>query len=230
MKRILLIEDEPGLQIALEDKFRSEGYEITIKGDGIRGEEEAGKGGYDIILLDLMLPGRDGFAVCHNLRKAGNFTPILILTARNTDLDTVMGLRGGADDYLSKPFDMGVLLARIEALLRRASRNPPPNQEEKKQIITFGGFILDLDMGRLFKAGKAVELHAQEYRLLKFLAEQPGKVLTRNRILDEVWGYGSETSTRTVDMHVARLRRQLDEADIPRHLHTVRGLGYRFEL
>jgi len=229
MKRVLIIEDEPGLQVTLEDRLKAEGYEVTVKGDGIRGEEEAKRGTCDIILLDLMLPGRDGFAVCQNLRKAGLSIPILMLTARNSDLDTVMGLRQGADDYLAKPFDMGVLLARIEALLRRAGSPSPPGREGDAKIC-FGDFQLDREKGVLYLKEEPVALHAQEYRLLEYLVRESGKVLSRDRILDEVWGYGSETTTRTVDVHIARLRHKLREPEIPRHIHTVRGRGYRFEL
>ena len=227
MPRILIIEDEPGVQMTLEDRLQAEGYETEIRGDGIQGEEEARGGSYDLILLDIMLPGRDGFAVCRNLRQEGIQTPILMLTARNTDLDTIMGLRQGADDYLSKPFDMGLLLARMEALLRRAALNATPRRPGQ---LSFGKFLLDSGRGILQKGDEIIDLHAREFALLEFLSAHAGDLLSRDRILDEVWGYGSETTTRTVDVHVAKLRQKLGESELPRHIQTVRGRGYRFIL
>ena len=227
MKKILIIEDEKGLQITLEDRLRAEGFEVTIRSDGLSGEEEALKKRNDIILLDLMLPGRDGYAVCENIRKAGIKTPVLILTARNTNLDTVLGLRLGADDYLSKPFDMSVLLARIEALLRRSTLNIMPDKENKKEF-TFGEFLLDSHRGELLKNGKMIPLYGQEYRLLEYLVKHKDMVISRNTLLDEVWGYNTETSSRTVDVHIAKIRQKLEETDIPRHILTVRGRGYKF--
>jgi DNA-binding response OmpR family regulator len=212
--------------MTLEDRLQAEGYETEVRGDGLSGEEEARRSQYDLILLDIMLPGRDGFAVCRNLRDEGIQTPILMLTARNTDLDTIMGLRQGADDYLAKPFDMGLLLARIEALLRRASLS---NQgSEKKGEVSFGEFSLDRERGTLTRGDVPIELHAREFTLLEFFTEHPGDLLSRDRILDEVWGYGSETTTRTVDVHVAKLRQKLGESELPLHIQTVRGRGYRF--
>ncbi len=234
--RILIVEDEPGVQITLEDRLRSEDYEVTIRGDGIEGEKEARIGRYDLILLDVMLPGKDGFSICQELRRAGVETPILMLTARDTSIDTVMGLRSGADDYLAKPFDMQVLLARVEALLRRAAAAPSggDNPAPDDTTITFGEFILDRVRGQLERRGRDgkredVELNAQEYRLLEYLALHGGRIISRNVILDEVWGYESEITTRTVDVHVARLRQRLGESDHPRHILTYRGRGYKFD-
>ncbi len=233
-KRILLIEDEPGLQLTLDDRLTTEGYEVTIRGDGIKGEEEALGGTHDLILLDVMLPGRDGFGVCKNLRDKGLAVPILMLTARNTDLDTIMGLRQGADDYLAKPFDMGVLLARMEALLRRADRPSQGSASAETAMvepqIRFGEFLLDRDRGALFHEDKEVALNAQEFRLLDYLVTHPDRVVSRDTLLDEVWGYDTETTSRTVDVHVAKLRQKLEESDFPRHILTVRGRGYKFTL
>ena len=227
MEKVLIIEDEKGLQITLEDRLSAEGYEVTIKGDGNTGEEEALKNINDIILLDIMLPGKDGYAVCQNIRKAGLTTPVLMLTARNTNLDTVLGLRHGADDYLAKPFDMSVLLARIEALLRRSMFNKTSNNSNEKKI-TFGNFLLDLDKGELFCNEKIITLYGQEYRLLEYLINHKDTVISRNTLLDEVWGYDTETSSRTVDVHIAKIRQKLGESEIPRHILTVRGRGYKF--
>lgn len=230
-EQLLLIEDEPGLQMTLEDRLSTEGYGVTIRSDGLSGEEEARRGGWDLILLDVMLPGRDGFGVCRNLRKSGITTPILMLTARNTPLDTVTGLREGADDYLAKPFDMGVLLARIEALLRRAAPAPPDVRgaaPSRETVIRFGPFTLDRERGILLEENREVALNAREYQLLEYLCLRPGRVIPRDTLLDDVWGYDTETTSRTVDVHVAKVRQKLGETRIPRYIHTVRGRGYRF--
>ncbi len=224
-KRILIIEDETGLQITLEDRLLAEGYEVCIRSDGISGEDEARTEEYDLILLDLMLPGRDGFSVCQNLRKAAIQTPILMLTARNGNLDTIVGLKQGADDYLGKPFDMGILLARMEALLRRSA---PGCRGRSSRAVSFGDFRLNLKTGELCRGEASIELHAKEFALLEFLVRNPNQMLSRDRILNEVWGYESEVTTRTVDVHVAKLRQKLGESELPRHIQTVRGRGYRF--
>ena len=225
-----MIEDEPGLQITLGDLLVNEGYQVEIRGDGSRGEEEASSGDYHIILLDVMLPGKDGFQVCKSLRDRGINTPILMLTARGTSIDTVMGLKLGADDYLTKPFDSQVLLARMEALLRRGRERTAVNSEE--EVREFGEFFLDRDKGQLFRASHAgweeIPLNTQEYRLLVYLADNPGKILSRNELLDGVWDYGTETSSRTVDVHISWLRQKLGEKERPRHIITLRGRGYKF--
>lgn len=228
--KILLIDDEPGVQMTLTDRLTSEGYEITVRSDGIRGEHAAREHSYDLILLDLMLPGKDGFSVCSSLREDGILTPILMLTARGEDLDVVMGLRQGADDYLPKPFDMAVLLARIQALLRRAAViNLPAGNEKTIEVVRFSDYVLDRRKGMLYKSGEPLGLNTQEFRLLEFLACHPGHVLSRETILQEVWGYDGMTTTRTVDVHIAKLRGRLGESRFPRHIRTVRGRGYCFE-
>jgi DNA-binding response OmpR family regulator len=175
-----------------------------------------------------MLPERDGFQVCKNLRDSGVSTPILMLTARSTTLDTVTGLRSGADDYLRKPFEMQELLARVLALLRRAQAGGRGSKAEP-EVIRFGEFALNIRREELLRGSEPIPLNTQEYRLLKFFAENPQRVINRYELLDEVWGYGSVTTTRTVDVHVAWLRQKLGERSRPRHLITVRGRGYRFE-
>ena len=227
MNRVLIIEDEPGVQMTLEDRMKAEGYDVTIKGDGLSGEIEALSNNYDIILLDIMLPGRDGYAVCENIRKKGLNTPILMLTARNTNLDTVLGLRQGADDYLAKPFDMSVLLARMNALLRR-SQLIQTRKNTDISFLRFGEFTLDRGKGELFLKGKNIPLNGQEYKLLEYLIKNKSSIISRNRLLDEVWGYDTETSSRTVDVHIARLRQKLHESEMPRHILTIRGRGYKF--
>lgn len=229
MNRILIIEDEPGVRMTLEDRLQAEGYETKSCDDGIKGENTALSESFNLILLDLMLPGRDGFAVCENIRKRGKNTPIIMLTARNTDLDTIMGLRQGADDYVAKPFDMAVLLARIEAQIRRSHLSLGISPEENCEF-KFGNFILDKEKGELFSNEEIISLNGQEYRLLEFLLQNPGKIISRNKLLDQVWGYDSETSSRTVDVHIAKIRQKLGESDIPRHILTIRGRGYKFVL
>lgn len=227
MSRILIIEDEPGVHITLGDRLIAEGYEITVKEDGVTGEEEARTNSYNLILLDIMLPGRDGYKVCENLRKDGINTPIIMLTARNAELDTVIGLRQGADDYVAKPFEMTILLARIEAQLRRAEMlNNTTSSSET--VYNFGCFTLDSEKGVCTKSGEDLLLNAQEFKLLEFLIENEGAIMDRNTILDEVWGYDSESTSRTVDVHIAKLRQKLEESEIPRHILTIRGRGYKF--
>jgi two-component system alkaline phosphatase synthesis response regulator PhoP len=229
--RILVVEDDEGIRMTLGDMLASEGCIVDSRGDGPSGEAAARSGGYDIILLDLMLPGRDGLAVCANLREAGVQTPIIMLTARGADLDIVIGLRQGADDYVPKPFDAGVLVARIEALLRRTrnlSSVPAGASPDSPEVVCFGEFALDRRKGELLRGGEAVPLNAQEYRLLEFLTANPDRVIGREEMLDLVWGYDSETTTRTIDVHVAKLRARLGESELPRHILTIRGRGYKF--
>ena len=228
-QKILIVEDEPGLLLALEDRLKDEGYDVDSESNGPRAEEKARKGGFDLVLLDVMLPGRDGFQICQNLRDASIHTPILILTARGSSIDTVMGLRIGADDYLAKPFDMQILVARIQALLRR-SQLPKTEKTRNGERHAFSGFILDTERQELLKDEVSVPLNAQEYRLLRFFVEHPNRIYSRNELLDEVWGYDSHTTTRTVDVHVAWLRQKIGEQNHPSHLRTVRGYGYKFLL
>ena len=222
-RRILVIEDEAALRLALSDRLRSEGYEVETAADGEQGWERARQGGFDLILLDVMLPGRSGFDLCRDLRREGVATPILMLTARGEVLDRVLGLKLGADDYLVKPFETAELLARIEALLRRAQ----PDTEGG--AFAFGDVRVDFKRVEVTRAGEPVELSALEFRLLRYFVEHRGEVLSRDRLLDEVWGYSAEVYSRTVDQHVATLRRKIEsDPRRPRHVVTVHGLGYRF--
>ena len=222
-RRILVIEDEAALRLALSDRLRSEGYEVETAADGEQGWDRARQGGFDLILLDVMLPGRSGFDLCRDLRREGVATPILMLTARGEVLDRVLGLKLGADDYLVKPFETAELLARIEALLRRAQ----PDTEGG--AFAFGEVRVDFKRVEVTKGGEPVELSALEFRLLRYFVEHRGEVLSRDRLLDEVWGYSAEVYSRTVDQHVATLRRKIEsDPRRPRHVVTVHGLGYRF--
>ena len=223
--RILLVEDEPGLQLTLSDRLRREGYHVETSGDGATGLEKAASGEFDLVLLDVMLPRKNGFDVLRDLRQRGVETPVIMLTARGQVVDTVVGLKLGADDYLSKPFEMMELLARIEARLRRRAAAPPPPSEG----YTFGDIRVDYRRAEVFRSGALVELSAREYQLLRYLIEHRTDVISRDQLLNEVWGYNAMPSTRTVDVHVAWLRQKIEPN--PRHpqfLLTVHGLGYRF--
>lgn len=227
--RMLIIEDEPGMRLALEDRLKSEGYEVASEQNGVRGETRATNEQFALIILDVMLPGRDGFQVCQNLRAAAIQTPILMITARDTTIDTVMGLRIGADDYLAKPFDLQVLTARVAALLRR-TKSPAKSKLSRGTRYRFDKFVLDTAVRQLLVDDEPVDLSSQEYRLLEFFVEHPDRTIDRTELLNEVWGYDTETTTRTVDVHVSWLRQKLGEKQHPTHLLTVRGFGYRFVL
>ncbi len=223
VKKILLVEDEPGLQVTLSDRLRMEGYSVETASDGQEGERSAAAGDFDLILLDLMLPKKGGLDVCRDLRQQGVRTPILMLTARGQLIDKVLGLKLGADDYLTKPFEMAELLARVEALLRRAAGGPVA------ATYSFGDVQVDPRGVEVLRAGRPVALSAKEFQLLRYFLEHRGAVLSREELLNEVWGYHAATSTRTVDVHVAWLRQKL-EADPrnPRFIQTLKGLGYKF--
>ncbi len=224
-RRVLVVEDEPSLVLTLEDRLRSEDYEVEVATDGERGLELALSGHYDLVILDLMLPKKSGLDVCRDLRRHDLRIPVLMLTARSQVVDKVVGLKIGADDYLTKPFEMLELLARIEALLRRA-RSPI---EPGTGSYLFGDVRIDFERGEVLRAGQPVDLSALEFRLLAYFVEQRDKVLSRDLLLDEVWGYSATPQTRTVDVHVAALRHKLEPQPAkPRYIHTVRGRGYRF--
>lgn len=226
MTRLLLIEDEPGLVLTLTDRLTSEGYAVTHAPDGDVGFDKASQDGFDAILLDVMLPGRDGFAVCRDLRARGIDTPILMLTARGQLTDKVVGLKLGADDYLTKPFEMPELLARVEALLRRAG----PSGAAGAERVRFGDVTVDFARAEVLRAGEPVEVSAKEFGLLRYLIERPGRVISRDELLTEVWGYDDATpTTRTVDVHIAWLRQKLEpQPRKPRFFRTIHGLGYKF--
>jgi two-component system alkaline phosphatase synthesis response regulator PhoP len=230
MSKVLLVEDEPGLVMTLTDRLMAEGYEVESATDAPSGLEMAASGSFDAILLDVMLPGGNGVDVCRTLRQRGLQTPILMLTAKGQVVDKVVGLKLGADDYLVKPFEMAELLARIEALLRRsASSNGSTPATMTADSYKFGDVSVDFRKAEVNKAGQPLDLSAREFKLLKYFVEHRGAALTRDELLNEVWGYNAMPSTRTVDVHVAWLRQKLE--DNPRHpqfILTVHGLGYKF--
>ena len=233
-RRLLLVEDEPSLARTLGDRLAAEGYEVEVAGDGPSGQRLAADGGFDLVLLDVNLPGKNGFDVCRDLRQGGTSTPILMLTARNELVDRVLGLKLGADDYLAKPFETLELLARVEALLRRSQTGATASTADAG-TYRFGNIRVDFDSAQVWRiddgGGESeVACSALEYRLLRFLIEQRGQVHDRDRLLDEVWGYDATPTTRTVDVHVSSLRQKVEpNPGRPEFIVTVHGLGYRFD-
>ena len=226
-RRILLVEDEPSLALTVEDRLVAEGYLVDVARDGESGLARALAQSYDAVVLDLMLPRKSGFDVCRELRAKDGRVPVLMLTARGQIEDKVTGLRLGADDYLVKPFHMSELVARVEALLRRRAAEPltPP----MSGVHEFGDVRVDFRRAEVHVAGRAVELSAKELQLLRYFIAHQGETLSRNELLDAVWGWNAMPTTRTVDVHVAGLRRKLEkEPRAPRHILTLHGLGYKF--
>ena len=225
-KRLLLVEDEPGLQLALSDRLSAEGYAVATAGDGNAAIQRATGEPFDIIVLDVMLPGRDGFDVAKTIRQQGVQTPILMLTARTQVVDRVVGLKLGADDYLTKPFETIELLARIEALLRRA---PSAASGASLERYRFGDITVEVRKAEVSHKGELLDLSAKEFHLLKYFIEHRGATISREELLHEVWGYSNTPSTRTVDVHVAWLRQKLEpNPRVPQYILTVHGLGYKF--
>jgi two-component system alkaline phosphatase synthesis response regulator PhoP len=224
VKRILLIEDEGGLVLTLTDRLIREGYAVESAADGESGLERAAGEAFDLLLLDLMLPRMSGFDVCRELRRRGIETPVIMLTARGQVADKVVGLKIGADDYVTKPFDMTELLARIEANLRRVPAAPHPSDGYR-----FGDVCVDFRTAEATRDGQPIDLSAMEFQLLRYFVEHRGATLSREALLNEVWGYNAMPSTRTVDVHVAWLRQKIEPN--PRHpqfILTIHGIGYKF--
>jgi two-component system alkaline phosphatase synthesis response regulator PhoP len=223
VRRILLVEDEVGLVMTLTDRLQAEGYAVDSCADGERGLQQATDVSYDLIVLDVMLPRKSGFDVCRKLRERGVETPILMLTARSQIVDKVVGLQFGADDYLTKPFDIMELLARVEALLRRVP------SRSSRTAYRFGSIHVDFKNAEVTRDGAAVTLSAREFQLLRYLIEHRGSLISRRELLTQVWGYEAMPLTRTVDVHMAWLRQKLEaNPKRPEFILTVRGLGYRF--
>ena len=224
-QRILLVEDELGLVMTLSDRLTSEGYTVETANDGETGLARATNSTFDLIILDVMLPRRGGFDVCRDLRQRGVGTPIIMLTARGQVTDKVVGLKIGADDYVTKPFEMMELLARVEAQLRRATVGGTLSTE----VYQFGDVRVDFRRAEAYRGEDAVDLSAKEFRLLRYLIEHRGAALSRDELLNEVWGYDAAVSTRTVDVHVAWLRQKLEPNQRhPQFILTIHGLGYKF--
>ena len=223
MPRILIVDDEPEMIRGLEDNLHFEGYQTITASDGKRGLALALSEAPDLIVLDLMMPGLSGWDVCRTLRRKGLDIPVIMLTARGEEVDQVRGLEMGADDYVTKPFSLRELLARIRAVLRR------PGPRQKFETFAFVDVRLHLRTRQAFKAGREVWLTRKEFELLRCLVEHRGEVLTRDRLLNEVWGYDQFPTTRTVDTHILRLRQKFEtDPEQPAHIVTVHGQGYRF--
>lgn len=223
MARILVVEDEPPLAMALEDDLKLEGYEVEVARDGETASRRAREQSFDLIILDVMLPHKDGFEVCRELRRAGLRMPIILLTAKTQESDKVLGLELGADDYVTKPFSPRELRARVKAALRRAAGEMP-------EIYRFGEVEVDFGRCELRRAGKAIEITPIEFKLLTAFIRHRGHALNRDKLLDEVWGREAFVTDRAVDTHITNLRKKIEsQASEPRFLVSVRGMGYRFD-
>ncbi len=224
MAKVLIVEDDQAMAVALRDGFEYEGYSVAVARDGASGLEMASQKEVDLIVLDVMLPRVSGLDVCKQLRAEGNDIPIILLTARGQEIDKVLGLKLGADDYVTKPFSFMELAARVEAVLRRATR-----KVEKIEIYQLGDLMLDFKKCEASRDGEEIELSPREYKLLKYFIEHQGEVITRDQLLDAVWGYDSFPLTRTVDTHIAKLRQKIeDDPGNPHHIVTVHRAGYKF--
>jgi two-component system alkaline phosphatase synthesis response regulator PhoP len=226
MKKILIVEDEEPIRIALEDDFRLENYEVIVATDGIQGLAKASEPDIDLIILDIMLPGMNGFDICKKLRSQGIRTPIIMLTAKGQEIDRVLGLEFGADDYVTKPFSPRELQARIKAVLRRIETEP-----DKKEENLFRSGVLELDFRQYVchKNGREVSLTVHEFELLKYLIRNRGQVINRDELLDKVWGKDVFVTPHTIDTHMANLRKKIeDDPSSPRFIISIRGIGYKF--
>jgi two-component system alkaline phosphatase synthesis response regulator PhoP len=224
----LLVEDEPGLVLTLTDRLENEGYAVESAPEGNEALKKAAESTYDLVVLDVMLPGKSGFDVCRELRSRGSSTPILFLTARGEVADKVVGLKLGGDDYLTKPFDMMELTARVEALLRRSAANAADSGAAPARYA-FGDVKVDFRKAEVTRGNMPIELSALEYKLLKYFIENRGATLSREELLSRVWGYDAFIHSRTVDVHVSGLRQKIEPNPArPRYVVTVHKLGYRF--
>jgi two-component system alkaline phosphatase synthesis response regulator PhoP len=224
MPKILIVEDEPGMVAGLRDNFEFEGYQVLSAVDGVSGLERALADSPDLVILDLMMPRMSGLDVCKQLKSKRPTIPIIMLTARGQEVDKVVGLELGADDYVTKPFSIRELLARVKAVLRRVGSLP-----KAKDHYTFGDVEVNLQSCQVSRRGRSLDFSSKEFDLLKYFLSHPGEALTRDRLLEEVWGYDKFPTTRTVDAHIVRLRHKLEpKPDDPRFFLTVHGTGYKF--
>jgi len=223
MNRILIVEDDPAMSVALRDGFEFEKYTVEMATDGEEGLRIASRGDHDLMILDVMLPKKSGLDVCKELRRNGSTPPIIMLTARGQEIDKIVGLKLGADDYVTKPFSFMELLARVEAVLRRTTRNAAGDE------YAFGDVTLDFRTYQATKSAAELELTPREFRILRYFIDHADEVVTRESLLNHVWGYDSSAFTRTVDTHMARLRQKIENVPgEPRHLITVHRVGYKF--
>jgi DNA-binding response OmpR family regulator len=223
MAKILIIEDDPGIALGVKNDLTLEGHDVEVAKDGFTGLERARGGGFDLILLDIMLPKKDGYAVCRELRHAGDRTPILMLTAKALEAEKVLGLELGADDYVTKPFSALELRARVKAMLRRGAPEAP-------EIFRFGDVEVDFGRGEVQRGGESLETTPLEFKLLAVFVRRQGRILTRSQLLDLVWRPDSCPTDRVIDNHIMNLRRKIEpDPQEPRYLISVRGMGYRFD-
>jgi DNA-binding response OmpR family regulator len=223
MTTMLIVEDDPAMTVALRDGFEFEKYTVDMANDGEQAMRMAARGRYDVIILDVMLPKKSGFDICKELREKGNNTPIIMLTARGQEIDKIVGLKLGADDYVTKPFSFIELLARVEAVMRRAQRRKAADQ------VSFGEVKLDFRTYQATKSAQPLELTPREFSILRYFLDHPNEVVSRETLLNHVWGYDPSAFTRTVDTHMARLRQKIEPTPAePRHLITVHRVGYKF--
>jgi DNA-binding response OmpR family regulator len=228
-RKILIIEDDRDIAQLVELHLKDAGHEVSVAHEGNAGLELALSQQFDLIILDLLLPGVDGIEICRRVRAASTYTSILILTSRSSELDRVLGLEIGADDYLTKPFSIAELLARVKALFRREEALTSQAAPDKKEVVTAGGLVLDAEKRTVMLKGQPVSLTAKEFDLLLQLVRRPGRVYTRMELLDLVWGYGYEGYEHTVNSHINRLRAKIEENPAqPRYILSVRGVGYKF--
>ena len=221
---MLIVEDEPDMVLGLKDNFEFEGYEVVTASDGAAGLERARAQKPDLVILDIMLPKLSGLEVCKALRGEGFEAPIIMLTARGQEIDKVVGLELGADDYVTKPFSIRELLARVRAILRRTE-----GRKKRLSRYRFADVELDFETYRGQKGGVPLDMSPREFELLRYLIERKGETVSRDRLLEDVWGYESYPSTRTVDTHIAKLRAKIgDSGSEPRHILTIHGVGYKF--
>jgi DNA-binding response OmpR family regulator len=226
MKRILVIEDEPQMLLGLRDNLELEGYEVQTAADGDEGLARAGSFSPDLVILDVMLPKKNGFDVCRELRARSNTIPIVMLTARSAETDKVLGLELGADDYVTKPFSITELLARVRAVLRRAGAQKPADPTD---VVRIGDIESDFKLHQARRGKTRIEFTAREFDLLRYFVQHTGQVVTREQILNEVWGYEEFPTTRTIDNFVAKLRQKIERAPhAPEHILTIHGSGYKF--
>ncbi|HEY0005170.1 MAG TPA: response regulator transcription factor [Pyrinomonadaceae bacterium] len=224
MRKVLIVEDDQAMAVALRDGFAYEGFAVEVARDGQAGLRLASKKGLDLVILDVMLPQLSGLDVCRQLRSGGNNTPIIMLTARGQEIDKVLGLKTGADDYVTKPFSFLELMARVEAVLRRAVK-----PSESVERVEFGDIELCFKNFEATKAGQHIELSPREFKIMKYFVEHRGEVVSRDQLLDAVWGYDCLPLTRTVDMHIAKLRQKIEDTPgDPRYIITVHRVGYKF--
>ena len=228
-RKILVIEDDQDIARLVELHLHDLGYEVHLAHDGVVGLKQALSKPYDLIILDLMLPGMEGLELCRNLRSKPNYSPILMLTAKSTELDRVLGLEVGADDYLTKPFSVRELLARVKALFRRMDAFGSQVSTGGQNTIQVGDLVIEVEKRKVTLCGRSVDLTAKEFDLLLQFAQHPGQVYTRSQLLDLVWGYGHEGYEHTVNSHINRLRAKIEsDPGHPRYILTVWGVGYSF--